>query len=325
MVQDHSIVVSRDLVCLPFRKCFACSLLLFLVVGGARTALAAILFVSPTGNDANNCISPATPCKTIQAAVNKSANGDQIRLAAGTYVEQVTVNNRQNLSIQGVAGAQLVPPVDATPHLPALIAIIFSERINIADLKLIGKEISEGISVQESSAVGILRCTIEDGNGGIVLFVRSTAHILGSTIRRCRRHGVRVDGTSKAAIGQVEGPPTIIEDNLFAGVIVNQGDVAFRGPVVILRNEIGVLGEGGTISSCCGEKLLSVTDNNAIGISLRGGSGAEQRDCRRSDHGGNFSHGEPPRSLPGGRQRQLGAWSSASGQFLDPTVSHHGD
>jgi uncharacterized protein DUF1565 len=40
-----------------------------------------------TGNDANNCTSPVTPCKTIQAAINKASSGDTIHVAAGLYLE----------------------------------------------------------------------------------------------------------------------------------------------------------------------------------------------------------------------------------------------
>lgn len=43
-------------------------------------------FVSPTGNDSATCLSPATACATIQAAVDKATEGDEIRVAVGTYL-----------------------------------------------------------------------------------------------------------------------------------------------------------------------------------------------------------------------------------------------
>jgi hypothetical protein len=70
------------------------SLALGLMVIGVQAAAAATTWYvnSTTGLDSNNCMSPTTACKTIQAAVNKASSGDTINVAAGTYPELVTVD-----------------------------------------------------------------------------------------------------------------------------------------------------------------------------------------------------------------------------------------
>lgn len=47
--------------------------------------LGATWYVAATGNDSNSCSSVGSPCRTINAAIGKAANGDTIRIAAGTY------------------------------------------------------------------------------------------------------------------------------------------------------------------------------------------------------------------------------------------------
>jgi len=75
------------------------SLVVILLVMGASAASAADWYVATTGNDANDCMTAATACMTLQAAVNKAAAGDTIHVAAGTYPVGglVSVNKRLNL------------------------------------------------------------------------------------------------------------------------------------------------------------------------------------------------------------------------------------
>jgi hypothetical protein len=44
-------------------------------------------YVAPTGDDANPCLSPESPCASINAALNKPGfvPGDTILVGAGTY------------------------------------------------------------------------------------------------------------------------------------------------------------------------------------------------------------------------------------------------
>ncbi len=50
------------------------------------------LFVSPAGNDANDCMSPPTACQTIAAAIGKASPGDGIFTADGMYIENLTLD-----------------------------------------------------------------------------------------------------------------------------------------------------------------------------------------------------------------------------------------
>jgi hypothetical protein len=53
---------------------------------GHRQAYAAgPWYVATTGSDANDCLSPATPCATIDSALDRSSSGDTINVAEGTY------------------------------------------------------------------------------------------------------------------------------------------------------------------------------------------------------------------------------------------------
>ena len=49
------------------------------------TLLGATWYVASSGLDSNPCLSAGSPCKTINGAIGKAANGDTIKIAAGTY------------------------------------------------------------------------------------------------------------------------------------------------------------------------------------------------------------------------------------------------
>jgi Right handed beta helix region len=76
-------------------------------------------YVATNGSDANDCMSAATACQTIQAAVNKASAGDTINVAAGVYPEPalgpLTVNKtltllgaQHGVDARGVRGAEAV-------------------------------------------------------------------------------------------------------------------------------------------------------------------------------------------------------------------------
>ena len=78
------------------------ALVLGLVIfGGQQTQAAGPWYVSMTGNDANDCLSPVTACLTLQAAINKASAGDTINVEAGIYPVAGVVTVNKTLTLKG--------------------------------------------------------------------------------------------------------------------------------------------------------------------------------------------------------------------------------
>jgi hypothetical protein len=58
----------------------------------AASALDSYYVDGATGDDANDCTTPATACKTVGAAMEKAKDNDIIEIAAGVYFESLEVN-----------------------------------------------------------------------------------------------------------------------------------------------------------------------------------------------------------------------------------------
>jgi pectin methylesterase-like acyl-CoA thioesterase len=71
---------------------------------GAYERGATTLHVAPAGSDASDCLTVATACQTIDAAILKASVGDTISIAAGNYRENLSIN--KDLSLIGAGAAQ---------------------------------------------------------------------------------------------------------------------------------------------------------------------------------------------------------------------------
>jgi hypothetical protein len=72
-----------------------------MMFGGQRTHAAGPWYVSNTGNDANDCLSPATACFTLQAAIDKASAGDTVNVEVGVYPYVGVVNVNKTLTLKG--------------------------------------------------------------------------------------------------------------------------------------------------------------------------------------------------------------------------------
>jgi len=78
--------------------------------GAAPQAISAAItwYVSAAdGNDSDDCLTPATACASIAAAIQKASDGDDIQVAAGIYTEH-DVEISKNVSLYGAGSAATI-------------------------------------------------------------------------------------------------------------------------------------------------------------------------------------------------------------------------
>src|SRR5262249_18696039 len=86
---------------LRVRNLLAAGVLSVLIVG-SMGAQAADRYVSTAGSDtANDCLSSATPCRTVGYALTQAASGDTVKVAEGTYQENFRVDYPTSLTLSG--------------------------------------------------------------------------------------------------------------------------------------------------------------------------------------------------------------------------------
>lgn len=127
----------RTLILLPF---LLTALLAWLWAAALARADSAIRYVNAAaGSDDSDCTAPSDPCASVGYALTQAAGGDELRLAAGVYTENLTIPfsltllggydpgswaNRdpgQYLTVLHGAGAITVPWDYAGVHFPSII------------------------------------------------------------------------------------------------------------------------------------------------------------------------------------------------------------
>ena len=197
-------------------------------------------YVATTGSDAaNNCTSLATPCKTIQHAVNESVPGDTVQVASGVYPEQVKVQT-ENLAIRG--NGALLQPVAAVLNTSSIY-----------------------------SGAGIAAVIVVDGVTGVTI---DQMFIDGSVAGTGRGCGPTFVGIFYRAASGVISDSIIanIEDSLntgcqgYLGVFVQSGNggPGLNSNVVIDGNAITGYGKNGVTANEAGT-FVTVTGNTIIG------------------------------------------------------------
>jgi hypothetical protein len=275
------------------------------VLGLAAAAPAADRFVATAGTDIGSCRDPVTPCASIQYAVDQSADGDTIHVAAGTYVENVQVY--KSVSIVGAGSASTI--VDG-----AASGSVFwigpreepwERRVELVGLSVTNGDyqIGSGIHVVNPGITYVVDCDIHDNlssygvmhfPGGAVYNDRSELVLLRSAVRRNDFEGNWECGGGPGIyshLGRLTLVSSIVEQNTVTGggwcrfgggVLIGGGDATIIDSLIRDNRDVQT---GGGVDAAGSVRMINctVSGNSAQedggGVHVSAGGEVELHNC----------------------------------------------
>ncbi len=150
---------------------------------------------------------------TIQAAIDAAPNGSVIQVQTGSYKENLTIRNRDGLTLQG-AGPDKVTldgngpqQKDITPG----ILILSSRNITVSGLRITNSR--RGLEADDSTLLFIEGNTFERNLRASISLVRSQGELRANTIRETQ---VDVDGTNGQGLN-LSDSRALLKDNTITG------------------------------------------------------------------------------------------------------------
>jgi len=226
---------SFKLLCILFGFGLFCA---SLILSAPRTLAAGPWYVSSSGNDANNCTAPATPCATIGAVLAKPgfAAGDTIRVATGTYTntgsevvlvtKSAVLSGGWNSTFTTQAGYSTLNGQDARRGLTVNFGLVVT-----ADRFVIEHGFAEGGGVRNSGSLTLTNSIVRDNSanswpwsgGGI--YSSGVLHLVNSA----------VSGNVSFHLGDgIASYGTTIVDN--SAIVNNSGYGIFHSGVLTITN-----------------------------------------------------------------------------------------
>lgn len=198
---------------------------------------AQVRYIASTGKDANNCASPATPCRTLSRGIGTTpANGELRILDSGAYGNGGLINKSMTISADGETLMLDAPlTIDAAGATVTLRGLSLNGRYAVLD----------GIYILNAAVVHVDNCRIEhlvhngilSQSSNIRLFVNDTVsrqnigrglEMKGQSTRLTVDNS-RFEGNNGSGIGVVDGlgsiTRTITSGNLANGIWWNKGQL----------------------------------------------------------------------------------------------------
>ncbi|HET9906171.1 MAG TPA: choice-of-anchor Q domain-containing protein, partial [Anaerolineales bacterium] len=155
-------------------------------------------YVAPTGNDSNSCFTSLSPCRTINGAIAKAANGDTIQVASGNYIgtgtavvlinKSVVLSGGWNAGFTTQSGMSIIDGQGARPGVSQEPNTSLSiERFVVQNgySQYGGGIITSGSSLVLNEVLvqnNTCYCFSGDGGGGIAIWGGALVTVTNSTI-----------------------------------------------------------------------------------------------------------------------------------------------
>lgn len=199
-------------------------------------------YVSPVGNDSNDCYSPSTPCLTVQRAVYQvHIDGGVIFVEPGWYPDPINDFSGTNVSLNGMG----LGPGDV---ILAGLAVGNAIGAYITNLTVEG-----GITVNESRDVTFENLVIQNGFVGIDIGDSPEIHLVAPiNILNVQNCGICLRGLSTLTYNghNSAGGLTIvgITTSEGTGILLDMTEMVANGPIDISNFQTGISAELSRIS-----------------------------------------------------------------------------
>jgi hypothetical protein len=265
----------KRMLCLG-RALFA--LVPLLALSPATRALAPPLwnrvFISTTGNDANNCSDPAAPCRTfIGAQAQTNVGGEIIAMATGGYGQ---LNITQSVTINGPAGVVIFSnfpvtvnasgatvvlrglTIDGTGQTGTGITVTSVGNLHVESCVITGWAGGNGIYFTAAGQL-FVKDTIIRGNGNVGIYVIPSSGTAQASVDHCRLEQHEFGFVSSGVTGTAQATikDSVASGNSQSGLWAANGGELNAEECLIANNLTGLVTVGGTLlaSNC------TVTDN----------------------------------------------------------------
>ncbi len=245
-----------------------------------------ILYVDgTTGSDTTGCTDPAAPCETIGYALNEAGNGDEIRVAVGTYME--TLDIHITVTLKGgytMSGTLWLPPgsgetiVDANSADDPVISITSGANVTVEGFTVQGanhtSDAGGGFAINGATVVisdTVVRNNSAQNGGGISAEGDTNVSLINSTFTANAADG-GASGLAGGVLGYVVIQNTVFAENTGDCVLEFESGQPFEiiGGQVVSNTVSGWraigINSSGTIS---GTAVLSNT-STGIGVQPNG-------------------------------------------------------